>query len=202
MRDPQLEPGAGRGTRRDIAHQSAFEDRSGRDLSLAHASSIEAKELRPGGPHGARMSADVRRRSAGLADAGTSASRIRGDAPDTWRASDRELDRPADDERPGEAGGHEPLQFIRRIRLSRRRRSLPDDFLLDGQTDLSPWHKRVLHDRLRRDRHNPWSGVPSLRRWGGLRTVGSRSCRAIRVYRAKGGRTFSHATGGPLDPSN
>jgi len=40
---------------------------------------------------------------------------------------------------------------------------------------LSPWHKRVLHDRLRRDRRNPWSSVPSLRRRGGLCAVGGRS---------------------------
>ena len=67
----RLEPGAGRGIRRGVADQSAIEDRSRRDLSPAHASSIEARELRPGGPHGARMPANVRRRSAGLADAGT-----------------------------------------------------------------------------------------------------------------------------------
>ena len=67
---------------------------------------------------------------------------------------------------------------------------------------LSPWHKRVLHDRLRCDRRRPWSGVPSLRRRGGLCTVGGRGCRTIRVHRAKGGRTFPHANGGPLDASN
>src|SRR5258707_8567039 len=114
MRDPQLEPGTGRGTRRGVADQGAIEDRSGRNLSLAHASSIEARELRPGGPYGARMPANVRRRSAGLADAGTNASRIRGDAPDPWRSPDREPGRPADDGRPGDAGGHEALQCIRR----------------------------------------------------------------------------------------
>src|SRR5258708_3583170 len=97
MRDPQLEPGASRGTRRDVADQGAIEDRSRRDLSPAHASSIEARQLRPGGAHGARMPANVRGRPAGLADAGADASRIRGDAPGPWRSPDREPGRLADD---------------------------------------------------------------------------------------------------------
>ena len=91
---------------------------------------------------------------------------------------------------------------IGRIGLSRRRRSVPDDFLLDGQADLSSWHKRVFRDRLRCGRHGSWSGVPSLRRRGGICTVGGRGCRTIRVHRAKGGRTFPHANGGPVDASN
>src|SRR6266478_4348382 len=106
MRDPQTEPGTGRGTRRDVADQGPIEDRSRRDLSAAHTSSIEARQLRPGGAHGARMPANVRRRPAGLADARTDASRIRGDAPDPRRAPDREPGRTADDGRPGDAGGH------------------------------------------------------------------------------------------------
>ena len=44
----------------------------------------------------------------------TNASRIRGDAPDPWRSPDREPGRPADDGRPGDAGGDEALQCIRR----------------------------------------------------------------------------------------
>src|SRR6202795_4181802 len=104
MRDPQLERGTGRGTRRGVADQGEIEDRSGRDLSPARASSIEARQLRPRGPYGARMPANVRRRPAGLADAGTDASRIRGDAPDPRRSPDREPGRLADDGRPGDAG--------------------------------------------------------------------------------------------------
>src|SRR4029077_15551796 len=97
MRDIKLEPGASRGTHRGVADQSAIEDRPGRDLSFAHASSTKARELRPGGSYGARVPANVRHRSAGLADAGTSATRLRGEAPDPWRAVDREPGRPADD---------------------------------------------------------------------------------------------------------
>ena len=145
------------------------------------------------------MPANVRRRPAGLADAGTDASRIRGDAPDPRRSPDRKPGRPADDGRPGDAGGHEAFQRIGRIGLSRRRRFVPDDFLLDGQADLSPWHERVLHDRLRRDRRGSWSGIPSLRRRRGFCAVGGRGRRTIRIRRAKGGRTFPHANGGPLD---
>src|SRR5438132_7708056 len=107
MRDPQTKPGTGRGARRGVADQGAIEDRSGRDLSPAHAASIEARELRPGGAHRARMPANVRRRYPGLTDARTSADGIRGDAHGPRRASNRELDRPADDGRPGDPGSRE-----------------------------------------------------------------------------------------------
>src|SRR6266702_3419788 len=110
MRDPQLELGAGRRAHRGIAHQSAFEDRSCRDLSSADHASIEARELRPGGPHGARMPANVRCRYAGLADAGTSAGRIRGDVPDARRAPDREPGRPA--ARPRSALSGKPARWF------------------------------------------------------------------------------------------